>query len=134
MSKGSFIEKFQEVINMTIKSALSVVAITAALAGASFAQGMTINGAAVSDADMGAVQERCDGLANAAETESLTETSDDASDENSAETTANNDANAGNDAVTANPPAVNEAQNATSTIDLATIDLQACIDGGFVTQ
>jgi hypothetical protein len=134
MSKGSFIENFQEVIKMTIKSALSVLALTVALTGASYAQGMTINGAAVSDADMGAVQERCDGLANAAETESLTETSDDGSEENSAETTANNDANAGNDAVIANPPAVNGAQNATSTIDLATIDMQACIDGGFVKQ
>lgn|GEM_PF-1701158 len=119
---------------MTIKSALSVVALTVALTGASFAQGMTLNGAAVSDADMGAVQERCDGLANAATTESLTETSDDGSDENASESTANNDANAGSDAVTSNPPAVNEAQNATSTIDLTTIDLQACIDGGFVKQ
>ena len=50
---------------MTIKSALSVAALTVALTGAAFAQGMTINGAAVSEGDMPAVQERCDELANA---------------------------------------------------------------------
>ena len=108
---------------MTIKSVLSVAAITLALSGAAFAQGMTINGAAVSEGDMAAVQERCDQLSNAASTESLTEDTD------------TTDGTAGDaDATIADAPGVNEAQDATSTIDLDTIDLQACIDGGFVTE
>lgn len=118
---------------MTIKSALSVAALTVALTGAAFAQGMMINGAAVSESDMPAVQERCDQLANAEATESLSPTTDSAS-ESSSDSSGGNDATAANDAVTENAPGVNEAQNATTTIDLDTIDLQACIDGGFVTK
>ena len=109
---------------MTIKSALSVAALTLALSGAAFAQGMTINGVAVSETDQPAVQERCDALANAESTESLTESSD-----SSEDTTAG-----GADATIVDAPAVNEAQAATTTIDLDTIDLQSCVDGGFVTQ
>lgn len=118
---------------MTIKSALSVAALTVALTGAAFAQGMTINGAAVSEADMPAVQERCDQLANAESTESLSATTDSATDE-SGNSGGDGDATAANDAVTDDAPATNEAQAATATIDLDTIDLQACVDGGFVTQ
>lgn len=118
---------------MTIKSALSVAALTIALTGAAFAQGMTINGVAVSETDMPAVQERCDGLANAESTESLAPTTDTATD-SSSDSSGGNDGTAANDAVTEEAPAVNEAQAATTTIDLDTIDLQACIDGGFVTQ
>lgn len=109
---------------MTIKSALSVAALTIALSGAAFAQGMTINGVAVSEADQPAVQERCDGLATAESTESLTESSDSSEDSTAG----------GTDAAVVDAPAVNEAQAATATIDLDTIDLQACIDGGFVKQ
>lgn len=111
---------------MTIKSALSVAALTLALSGAAFAQGMTINGVAVSETDAPAVQERCDDLSTAASTESLSSGSEtDTTDDPSADTA---------DASTDSTPAVNETQNATTTIDLDTIDLQACIDGGFVTQ
>jgi len=117
---------------MTIKSALSIAALTVALTGGAFAQGMTINGVAVSEADMPAVQERCDQLANAESTESLTTTTDSATE--SGDSSGDSNATAANDAVTTDVPATNEAQNATTTIDLDTIDLQACIDGGFVTQ
>jgi len=116
---------------MTIKSVLSVAAITIALTGATFAQGMTMNGTAVAEGDMAAVQERCDQLANAESTESLTATSDDT---NASDGTNTNDATAGNDALVENAPGVNEAANATTTIDLDTISLQACVDGGFVTK
>jgi len=116
---------------MTIKSALSVAALTIALTGAAFAQGMTINGVAVSEADQAAVQERCDGLANAESTESLASAP---AEDSSTDTSGGNDATAANDAVTEGAPAVNEAQAATATIDLDTIDLQACVDGGFVKQ
>lgn len=114
---------------MTIKSALSVAALTIALTGAAFAQGMTINGVAVSETDMPAVQERCDQLAEA-EGGSLSPTADD----DATEAAGNDDATAATDATTDQAPAVNEVQAATTTIDLETIDLQACIDGGFVTQ
>ncbi|KRA99101.1 hypothetical protein ASD83_00740 [Devosia sp. Root685] len=111
---------------MTIKSVLSVAAITVALSGAAFAQGMTINGAAVSETDMPAVQERCDMLATADSTQALSTGS---------ETDTNDNASADDDsATTEKTPGVNESANATSTIDLETIDLQACVDGGFVTQ
>lgn len=112
---------------MTIKSALSVAALTVALTGAAFAQGMTMNGVAVSETDMPAVQERCDQLSNAEATQSLSPTVDSSSDTGSNGTAAN-------DAVIENAPSTNEVQNATTTIDLDTISLQACIDGGFVTQ
>ncbi len=109
---------------MTIKSALSVVALTVALTGASFAQGMTLNGVAVSEADAPAVQERCDQLANAESTESLTDTS-----------SSNDDTSAGsNDAAITNAPAVNEVQNATTTVDLDTVTLESCAAGGFTTK
>jgi len=120
---------------MTIKSAISVVALTVAFSGAAFAQGMMINGSAVSETDMPAVQERCDQLANAETTQPLSTTEDESSN------TTNNDGNSGSssstagvDATVETAPAVNEVQNATTTIDLDTISLQACVDGGFVTQ
>lgn len=115
---------------MTIKSALSVAALTVALTGAAFAQGMTMNGVAVSEADRPAVQERCDQLSNAEATQSLTDSSNDTA----TEATDSNDSTAANDAVLENAPATNEVQNATTKIDLDSISLQACIDGGFVTQ
>lgn len=114
---------------MTIKSVLSVAAITVALTGASFAQGMTINGAAVSESDMPAVQERCDQLANASSTESIAGTTEDGNTSSTADSTAG-----GTDATITEAPAVNEAQDATATIDLDTITLEACTAGGFVTQ
>ena len=111
---------------MTIKSVLSIAAITVALTGASFAQGMTINGAAVSETDMPAVQERCNMLSTAESTQALS---------TGTETDTNDNATRDDDsATTTDTPAVNEVENATTTIDLDTIDLQACIDGGFVTQ
>lgn len=122
---------------MTIKSALSVVALTVALTGSAFAQGMTINGVAVSEGDMAAVQERCDELANAESTESIASTTEDGEVSDSEDDDSNggsNDATAGNDALVENAPGVNEAQNATTTIDLDTVSLSACVEGGFVTQ
>jgi RNA polymerase-binding transcription factor DksA len=91
---------------------------------------MTMNGAPVSESDMPAVQERCDQLSNADATQSLTDTTSDAADTASDA----NDSNASNDAVLENAPATNQVENATTKIDLDTISLQACIDGGFVTQ
>lgn len=111
---------------MTIKSALSIAALTVALTGAAFAQGMTINGAAVSETDMPAVQERCDMLSTAESTEALSEGTE--------TDTPDNPSSDNDSATTESTPAVNEVANATTTIDLDTIDLQACVDGGFVTQ
>ena len=109
---------------MTIKSALSVVALTVALTGASFAQGMTLNGVAVSEGDMAAVQARCDQLANAEGTESLTDATD-----------SSEDSSAGGTAATVtDAPAVSEIQDATTTVDLDTVTLEACATGGFTTK
>lgn len=114
---------------MTIKSALSVAALTIALTGAAFAQGMTINGVAVSESDMAAVQERCDQLSTAATTESIAGTTENGKTESTEDSSAG-----GTDATVTDAPAVNEAQAATATIDLDTITLEACTTGGFVTQ
>jgi len=121
---------------MTVKSALSVVALTVAFAGSAFAQGMTINGVVVPEDELAAVEERCLQLSNAEETESLTETEDDATDADDAndEEVGTNETTGGNDALTENAPNVNEVEDATTVIDLDTITLQACIDGGFVTD
>jgi len=115
-----------------IKSALSVLALTVAFSGAAFAQGMMINGVAVSEADQPAVQQRCDQLANASSTESLAPTTEDGevtggmgADTNGASSTT------AGDAAAANTPAVSETANATTTIDLDTISLEACTAGGF---
>lgn len=109
---------------MTIKSALSVVALTVALTGGAFAQGMTMNGVAVSEGDMAAVQERCDQLANASTTESLTESSDSTEDTSAG----------GADATITDAPAVNEMADATTTVDLDTVTLEACTTGGFTAE
>ncbi|KKB80022.1 hypothetical protein VW35_06095 [Devosia soli] len=118
---------------MTIKSALSVVALTVAFTGAAFAQGMMINGVAVSAEDQPAVQERCDQLSNAATTESLAPTTEDgeASNTPGADTNSATSTTAA-DATLDNAPTANATQNATTTIDLDTITLEACTEGGFV--
>jgi len=117
---------------MTVKSALSVVALTVAFTGAAFAQGMMINGAAVSETDMPAVQERCDQLANASSTESLSPTTEDGE----ASGTDGGDTNSATSTTAAdgtldNAPTANAAQNATTTIDIDAITLEACTEGGF---
>jgi len=114
---------------MTIKSTLSVVALLSGIAfsGAAFAQEMTIAGAPVAEADVAAVQERCDQLSTAASTQSLVENS-----ENEASDSSETGASVEGDATISSAEAVNEIQQSTTTIDLETITLQNCIDGGFV--
>lgn len=107
---------------MQVKTLVSIVAVSAALAfsGPAWAQTM-FNGAPLSADDEPKVQARCDELANAENTESLAE-----------QTNADDDANdagqaaAGAEAV----PQANEAENATSTIDLDTITLEMCTEAG----
>ena len=67
MSKRSFKDDFQEVIQMTIKSALSVVALAAGLVAApTFAQSsMMIGTQTVAETDVEAVKARCDDLKRA---------------------------------------------------------------------
>lgn len=112
---------------MTIKSALSIIALSTSLAfsGSVMAQTM-INGVDVSDTDLPAVQERCDQL-SVASNETLSNTASD-SDASSSDSAGQADATL-NEA-----PAVNEAANLTSTIDLDTITLEACVDAGLVTN
>lgn len=107
---------------MNIKSLVSAIALTSALAlsGPVFAQ-TTINGAVVSEADLPAVQQRCDDLKTANDTASLTDTNKKPED------------NAGA-ATTANAPAVNETANATTKVDLDLLTLDACVTAGLVTK
>lgn len=107
---------------MNLKTSLSAVALTAALAlsGPAFAQTM-INGAAVSEADLPAVQQRCDELKTADDTASLADPK--AGDETTE--------NAG-DAATPDAPQPNEAANATTAVDLDNLTLEACVEAGLV--
>jgi hypothetical protein len=109
---------------MTIKSALSAIALSAGLiATPAFAQGMMIGTQTVAETDVEAVAARCADLQLAAETESLSSTGTD-NDDNTAD-----DSVAGNAAID-NVPAT-DSETATS-VDLGIITLAECeADGWF---
>lgn len=138
---------------MHFKALVSAIALGAAvsLSGSVSAQEVMINGIVIPEDEMAAVQARCDDLAEAAENESIVSESDDdeAADDGAADDGAADDDAAGDDAADdadaaaddagdadatiEDAPEVNEMDEATTTvIDLATIDLQACIDAGLV--
>lgn len=128
---------------MQFKALVSTVALGAAMAlsGSAFAQ--TINGVDIPEGELAIVQERCDELSVAANNESLvgTEAPDqiegdagDTDDGDSSTDSGSTDSAGQADATIDSAPPVNEMANATSTIDLTTIDLQACIDAGLVTM
>lgn len=110
---------------MHIKSLVSVAALTAALAfsGPAFAQTM-FAGVALSAEDLPAVTQRCEQLATASDTESLTESSDSAEDSTAG----------GADATITDAPEVNEIENALTTIDLDTVTLEQCTEAGLGTK
>lgn len=117
---------------MTIKSALSILALSTSLAFAGSAMAQTsINGVDVSDSDLPAVQERCDQLLVADTTESTSTATDDAAE---AENNGADDTASAADATIDDAPDVNEMANMTSSVDLDTITLQACLDAGLVTR
>ena len=108
---------------MTIKSALSVVALAAGLiAGPALAQDMMIGTQTVAEADVEAVKARCLDLQTAAETESLTAESDAETDDNETSVAA--------DAEIANEPALTESPTALS-VDLAAVTLEDCEAGAW---
>ncbi|MFD1251392.1 hypothetical protein DEVEQU_03719 [Devosia equisanguinis] len=106
---------------MTLKSTLSAVAIAAGLAMSvpAFAQTM-INGAEVSESDLAVVQAHCDTL-------KLRDTSDSQAGQPQGDAAA--------ETPVENAQAETDAANTSTspTVDLDTIDLQACIDAGLVT-
>jgi len=117
---------------MTIKSALSVIALaTGLVAGPALAQSTAlptmIGSISVPEAEAGAVKARCDELKLAAETQSLAETSDN-------ETVADeNQTTAVGDATIVNVPAVDGATAVT--VDLSLVTLQDCeADGWFASM
>ena len=132
MSKRSFKDDFQEVIQMTIKSALSVVALAAGLVAApTFAQSsMMIGTQTVAETDVEAVKARCDDLKRADETQSLSETkdADDADDDAASDEETADDSVAG-DADIVDVPAT-DSETATS-VDLGIITLEECEAGGW---
>ena|SRR5690606_31534470 len=109
---------------MTIKSALSVVALaTGLIAGPVLAQDLMIGTQTVSEADVEAVKARCADLKLAAESESLATTGVDAPAEDNAETPAG-------DATIQDVPAA-DAETATM-VDLDIVTLEECeADGWF---
>lgn len=111
---------------MHVKSIVSAIALSAALTltGPAFAQTM-FNGAELSAEDLPLVEQRCLDLVTAASTETISTDTDKADGEEAP------DANAGSaDAAVTDAPAVNEAGNATSTIDLDTVTLEQCQAAG----
>ena len=106
---------------MHIKSLVSVVALSAAfaLSGPAFAQ-TTFAGVALAEGDVAAVTERCEQLATASTTESLTESSDSSEDSTAG----------GADATITDAPEVNEMENALTKIDLDTVTLEQCKEAG----
>ncbi|WP_375600130.1 hypothetical protein [Devosia sp. Naph2] len=111
---------------MTIKSALSAIALSAGLiATPVFAQGMMIGTQTVAEADVEAVKARCADLKLAAETESLSST-----DTNNPNDDATADDTVAGDAAIDNVPAT-DSETATS-VDLGIITLAECeADGWF---
>jgi hypothetical protein len=110
---------------MTIKSALSVVALAAGLiAGPALAQDMMIGTQTVAEADVEAVKARCLDLQTAAETESLTAESDAEAE------TDDNETSVAADAEIANEPALTESPTALS-VDLAAVTLEDCEAGAW---
>ena len=109
---------------MTIKSALSAIALSAGLLAApAFAQDMMIGTQTVAEADVEAVSARCADLQLAAETESLSSTTDEDSDNSEDDSVAG-------DAAIDDVPAT-DSETATS-VDLGIITLEECeADGWF---
>jgi len=109
---------------MTIKSALSVIALSAGLIAApAFAQGMMIGTQTVAETDVEAVKARCADLQLAAETESLSSNPVEDAD------TTEDDSVAGDAAI--NDVPATDSETATS-VDLGIITLEECeADGWF---
>lgn len=115
---------------MTIKSALSVVALAAGLvAGPAFAQDMMIGSQTVAEADVEAVKARCLDLRTAAETESLVSESDSET-ETEEDVENDNETSVAGDADISSEPALTESPTALS-VDLAVVTLEDCEAGGW---
>lgn len=109
---------------MQVKTLVSILAVSTALAFAGPASAQTMfNGAPLSDDDLPKVQARCDELANAATTESISEDGADQDDQS-------NDAGQA-DATIESAPQANE--DATTAVDLDTVTLEMCNDAGLTT-
>lgn len=110
---------------MRVKTALTSLALVAGLTFSGSAYAAMINGAEIPENEMAAVQQRCDELKVADDTQSLTTSS-----ESNSSTDEGKPSDTGDDAIVDNAPAVNEAADATTTINLDEITLQACMDAG----
>jgi hypothetical protein len=119
---------------MTIKSALSVVALAAGLVAVpALAQAPKMIGSqTVAEADVEAVKARCLDLQTAAETQSLT-TESDSETETEEEAATDNETSVAGDAAIANEPALTESPTALS-VDLAVVTLEDCEAGGWFEQ
>lgn len=127
---------------MTIKSALSVIALAAGLtAGPAFAQTAAyptmIGTQTVSEADAGAVEARCLDLQTAEETESLISESDSEADTDDAsdgsDDSDDNETAVAGDADIANEPALTDSPTALG-VDLALVTLADCEADGWLSE
>lgn len=123
---------------MTIKSALSVVALAAGLVAApAIAQSATlptmIGTQTVSEADAGAVLARCEDLKIAAETESLVSDSDSETEAEDEDGSADNETAVAGDADISSEPALTESPTAVG-VDLAVVTLADCEADGWLTE
>jgi len=111
---------------MQFKVLASTTALVAAMMFAGPASAQSINGVTIPESELAAVQARCDELKAAADTESesTNESPGDANLEQPGDNEASEDTTEASGAVQATTP----------TIDLETIDLQACVDAGLVME
>ncbi len=116
---------------MTIKSALSVVALAAGLSAVPvMAQAPTMIGTqTVAEADVEAVKARCLALQTAAETQSLVSPSG-SEIETEEEVENDNETSVAGDAAISSEPALTESPTALS-VDLAVVTLEDCEAGGW---
>lgn len=113
---------------MRIQTIISAVALSAAMtfSGAAFAQ-TSLGGVEVLSADLPAVQQRCDALANAKATQSI---SSDSTDEAAADKAQDTSTAADTDVSIESVPALDAS--GTTTFDLETVTLDNCVAAGLV--
>lgn len=113
---------------MRVQTVISAVALSAAMtfSGAAFAQ-TSLGGVEVLAADLPAVQERCDALANAKATQSI---SSDTAVEDSADKAQDASTAADTDTSIESVPAL--TASGTTTFDLETVTLDNCVAAGLV--
>lgn len=120
---------------MNIKTLLTGLAMTAAIASPAFAQTM-VGGVSVSADDLAAVQGRCTELMTKADTPtalSSTSSSDGGTGANNSDNTSEDGTNSDHDATATTAPEPDAMATATTTFDLNTLTVENCTAAGLTT-